>query len=220
MGASYSLLVDQSRLLPLPELRRGGGTRRRQQAVGIEHRVGTPQGTTAAWRWISAGRIAHQPRERQPPARGAWGAGPPARTDAGAIVRDVATNGPAAPTRARSRGVPRGVCTRRTGGGGAILPHTGHQGQGHGIGPAGAPGCPRVRRGIRPSPIPPPAVAIAARRAVCGGGRTGSAGSAGVVGRGALLPRLDGAKAAAGQYHGGTLDDLPVAQRHLNALLP
>jgi len=69
MGASYSLLVDQSRLLPLPELRRGGGTRRRQQAVGIEHRVGTPQGTTAAWRWISAGRIAHQPRERQPPVR-------------------------------------------------------------------------------------------------------------------------------------------------------
>jgi hypothetical protein len=34
------------------------------------------------------------------------------------------------------------------------------------------------------------------------------------------LPLLDGAKAAAGQYHGGTFDDLPVAQRHLNALLP
>jgi hypothetical protein len=34
------------------------------------------------------------------------------------------------------------------------------------------------------------------------------------------LPLLDGAKAAAGQYYGGTFDDLSVAQRQLNALLP
>jgi len=48
----------------------------------------------------------------------------------------------------------------------------------------------------------------------------GCAGAAGVVGRVALLPRLDGAKAAAGQYHEEPLDDLTAAQRHLNALLP
>jgi len=52
-----------------------------------------------------------------------------------------------------------------------------------------------------PSDNPPP-VAIAARRAAHGGGRMGSAGSGGVVGRGGLWLRLDGAKAAAGPYHG------------------
>src|SRR6266446_7719023 len=68
MGASYSLLVDRSGLLPHLELRRGGGTRRKQQAGGVEPQVGTPQGTTAAWRWINAGRVAQPPWERQPPA--------------------------------------------------------------------------------------------------------------------------------------------------------
>ncbi len=54
-----------------------------------------------------------------------------------------------------------------------------------------------------PSDNPPP-VAIAARRAAHGGGRMGSAGSGGVVGRGGLWLRLDGAKAAAGPSHGQT----------------
>src|SRR2546425_11040336 len=68
MGASSSLLVDRSGLLPHPELRRGGGTCRRQQAGGVEPRVGTPQGTTATWRWVNVGRGAQPQWEREPPA--------------------------------------------------------------------------------------------------------------------------------------------------------